>query len=64
MTRRELPEDPEDSARISTALVSHQTVSAVRSALLDALHILFEPYRGPAVRLFRGANAHEAPDEI
>jgi hypothetical protein len=28
--------------------------------MLDALYILFTPYGGPAVRLFRGAVAHEA----
>jgi hypothetical protein len=30
------------------------------SALLDAFRVLFIPYKGPAVRLFRGAGAHEA----
>jgi hypothetical protein len=29
-------------------------------ALLDALRVLFIPYQGPAVRLFRGARVHEA----
>jgi hypothetical protein len=29
-------------------------------AFLDAMHVLFPPYRGPAVRLFRGADAPEA----
>jgi hypothetical protein len=31
-----------------------------KHALLDALHVLFVPYQGPAVRLFRGAPAPEA----
>jgi hypothetical protein len=30
-----------------------------KRALLDALRLLFIPYQGPAVRLFRGASAHE-----
>ena len=30
-----------------------------KHALLDALRVLFTPYRGPAVRLFRGAAAYE-----
>jgi hypothetical protein len=31
-----------------------------KSALLEALRLLFIPYQGPAVRLFRGAAAYEA----
>jgi hypothetical protein len=31
-----------------------------KSAMLDALRLLFIPYQGPAVRLFRGAAAREA----
>lgn len=31
-----------------------------KRALLDALHVLFPRYRGRALRLFRGAAAHEA----
>ena len=30
-----------------------------KNALLDALRVLFPKYRGPAVRLFRGASARE-----
>jgi hypothetical protein len=29
-------------------------------AFLDAMHVLFPPYRGPAMRLFRGARKDEA----
>jgi hypothetical protein len=32
---------------------------ASNDALLDALRVLFIPYKGPAVRLFRGARVHE-----
>src|SRR6516165_288879 len=34
--------------------------SPCNDALLDALRVLFIPYKGPAVRLFRGAGIHEA----
>jgi hypothetical protein len=40
-------------SRLSSYCVCNDT-------LLDALHVLFIPYKGPSVRLFRGANAREA----